>query len=40
VPAAVVAALVGTSVTMIDKFYGHVTTQGQQLRDVAERLAG
>jgi integrase len=40
VPAAVVAALVGTSTGMIDRFYGHVSAQGQQLRDVAERLAG
>jgi integrase len=40
VPAAVVAALVGTSTTMIDKYYSHVTAQGQELREVAERLAG
>jgi integrase len=40
VPAAVVAALVGTSVNMIDRFYSHLNAQGQEMKDVAERLAG
>lgn len=40
VPSAVVAALVGTSTSMIDRFYGHVAGCSQELREAAEKLAG
>ncbi len=40
VPVATVAALVGTSIGMIDRFYGHCGAAAGTLREAAERAAG
>lgn len=40
VPAATVAALVGNSIGMIEKFYGHIGASAAPLREAAERAAG
>ncbi len=39
-PVATVAALVGTSIGMIDRFYGHCQGAAGPLREAAQKAAG